>query len=119
MILEQPAFENERTFVRLHEGPRSTQITDALQLLRGNTPLSPRERAAVTILHEAGPSHAKKGRFTLTRAHVGRLLPFATDVALEVEERGGLVVVGTPAHIVGRVIETDDGLALALEAIDG
>jgi superfamily II DNA or RNA helicase len=120
IVLEKPAFEGERTFVRLHEGPRSDQITDAYNLLRGKTPLSPRERAAVSILHEAGPSHAKRGRFALTRAHVGRLLPFATDVALEVDGEGGLVVVPTPSRITGRVIDAgEEGLALRLEAVDG
>jgi superfamily II DNA or RNA helicase len=119
IVLEEPAFSSERTFVRLYDGPRSEQITDAKVLLAGKQPLSARERAAVEILHEAGPSHAKKGRFALIRAQVGRLLAFATDVALEVEDKGGLVLINAPARIVGRVVETEDGNALIFEAING
>ena len=120
IILEEPAFSGERTFVRLYDGPRSEQITDTHGILRDKSPLSARERAALEILHEAGPSHAKKGRFALTKAQMGRLLAFATDVALEVEEKGGIAVVGSPARITGRVTDTEeDGLALAFEATDG
>ena len=61
IVLEEPAFTSERTFVRLHDGPRSESITETRPLLTGQNPLSARERAAVEILHEAGPSHAKKG----------------------------------------------------------
>ena len=117
IILEEPAFSGERTFVRLYDGPRSEQITDTHGMLGDKAPLSARERAALEILHEAGPSHAKKGRFALTRAQLGRLLAFATDVALEVEEKGGIAVVSAPARITGRVKDTgDDGLGLVFEA---
>jgi superfamily II DNA or RNA helicase len=118
IVLEEPAFSAERTFVRLYDGPRSEQITDVKPLLRGNAPMSARERAAMGILDEAGPSHAKKGRFALTRAQVGRLLSFATDVALEVEDKGGLNLINAPARITGRVHETEEGLALSFEATD-
>lgn len=119
IVLEEPAFTNERTFVRLHDGPRSEQITDTHEFLRDKAPLSARERAAVEILHEAGPSHAKKGCFALTRAQLGRLLAFASDVALEVEDRGAIAQVGRPARITGRVRDQgDDGLALVFEATD-
>ena len=48
---------------------------------------------------------------------MGRLLPFATDVALEVDGEGGLVVVPTPARITGRVVDMEDeGLALVFVA---
>ena len=118
IVLEEPAFTGERTFVRLHDGPRSESITETRALLTGQTPLSARERAAVEILHEAGPSHAKKGRFSLTKAQVGRLLAFASDVPLEVEGRGGIAVVPRPARITGRVKELEGGEALAFEACD-
>ncbi len=119
IILEEPAFAAERTFVRLYDGPRSDHITDARTFLAGQNALSARERAAVEILQEAGPSHAKKGRFALTRAQVGRLLAFASVVALEVEDRGGLVVIPGPARITGRVIEGEEGaLCLRFEAVD-
>ena len=86
IVLEEPAFTAERTFVRLHDGPRSESIVETRPLLQGaQTPLSARERAVVEILHEAGPSHAKKGRFSLTKAQVGRLLAFAADVPLEAD----------------------------------
>ncbi|MFZ9887058.1 MAG: DEAD/DEAH box helicase [Myxococcota bacterium] len=117
IVLEAPAFSSERTFVRLYDGPRSEQITDAAILLRGKSPLSARERAALEILHEAGPSHARKGRFALIRAQLGRLLSFATDVALEVEDKGGIVVIGAPARITARVRDRgEEGLSLVFEA---
>ncbi|MCC7071790.1 MAG: DEAD/DEAH box helicase [Deltaproteobacteria bacterium] len=118
IVLEEPAFFGERTFVRLHDGPRSESITDTHLLLKGQQPLSARERAAIEILHEAGPSHAKKGRFSLTRHQVGRLLAFAQDVPLEVEGKGGIAVIPRPARITGRVKELDDGTALVFEAVD-
>ena len=99
IVLEEPAFTSERTFVRLHDGPRSESITETRPLLTGQTTLSARERAAVEILHEAGPSHSKKGRFSLTKAQVGRLLAFAGDVPLEVEGKGSIAVVPRPARI--------------------
>lgn len=117
IVLEEPAFSGERTFVRLYDGPRSEQITDTHVLFGDKTPLSARERAALDILHEAGPSHAKKGRFALTKAQLGRLLAFATDVTLEVEEKGGIAVIGAPARITGRVRDLgEDGLAMVFEA---
>jgi superfamily II DNA or RNA helicase len=118
IVLEEPAFTSERTFVRLHDGPRSESIVETRPLLQGQSPLSARERAAIEILHEAGPSHAKKGRFSLTRAQVGRILAFASDVPLEVENKGAIAVVPKPARITGRVKDTPDGLVLAFEAID-
>ncbi len=119
IILEQPAFSSERTFVLLYDGPRGEHITDAREFLEGNTPLSARERAAVAILREAGPSHAKKGRFALTRAQVGRLLAFATDVALEIEGKGGIAVIAQPGRIIGRIQEVEElGSCLVFEAVD-
>lgn len=119
IVLEEPAFGGERTFVRLHDGPRSESIVETRPLLVGNqTPLSARERAAVEILHEAGPSHAKKGRFSLTKAQVGRLLAFAQDVPLEVEGKGGIAVIPRPARITGRVKDSEGGTALVFEATD-
>ena len=119
IVLEKPAFSSERTFVRLYDGPRSEHITDARALLDGKNPMSARERAALDILREAGPSHAKKGRFALTKAQVGRLLAFATDVALEVEEQGGINLVPGAARICGRVKEGEEhGLCLTFEAVD-
>jgi superfamily II DNA or RNA helicase len=117
IVLEEPAFSAERTFVRLHDGPRSESITETRPLLSGQTTLSARERAAVEILHEAGPSHAKKGRFSLTKAQVGRLLAFAADVPLEVEGKGSIAVIPQAARITGRVRELDGiGDALVFEA---
>jgi superfamily II DNA or RNA helicase len=119
IVLEEPAFGGERTFVRLHDGPRSESIVETRPLLVGNqTPLSARERAAVEILHEAGPSHAKKGRFSLTKAQIGRLLAFAQDVPLEVEGKGGIAVIPRPARITGRVKDSEGGTALVFEATD-
>ncbi|MCP4498901.1 MAG: DEAD/DEAH box helicase [Deltaproteobacteria bacterium] len=119
IVLEKPAFKSERTFVRLYDGPRSEHITDARALLEGKNPMSARERAALDILREAGPSHAKKGRFALTRAQVGRLLAFATDVALEVEDEGGINLVPNAARIAGRVTEDEElGMCLVYEAVD-
>ena len=118
IVLEEPAFTSERTFVRLHDGPRSESIVETRGLLKGATPLSARERAAIEILDEAGPSHAKKGRFSLTKAQVGRLLAFATDVPLEVENKGGVAVQSRPARITGRIRDTADGNALVFEACD-
>ncbi len=119
IILEQPAFSSERTFVILYDGPRGEHITDAREFLEGNTPLSARERAAVEILREAGPSHSKKGRFALTRAQVGRLLAFATDVALEVEGAGGIAVVPQPGRIMGKITNTEEGqTCLTFQAVD-
>jgi superfamily II DNA or RNA helicase len=118
IVLEEPAFTSERTFVRLHDGPRSESITETRPLLTGQTALSARERAAVEILHEAGPSHAKKGRFSLTKAQVGRLLAFAGDVPLEVEGKGSIAVIPRPARITGRVRDVDAGTALIFEATD-
>jgi superfamily II DNA or RNA helicase len=118
IVMEEPAFASERTFVRLHDGPRSESITETRPLLTGQNPLSARERAAVEILHEAGPSHAKKGRFSLTRAQVGRLLAFAGDVPLEVEGKGSIAVIPRPARITGRVKDVDNGTALVFEATD-
>ncbi len=119
IVLEEPAFTSERTFVRLHDGPRSESIVETRPLLVGaTTPLSARERAAIEILHEAGPSHAKKGRFSLTKAQVGRLLAFATDVPLEVENKGGVAVQARPARITGRIKDTPEGTALVFEASD-
>ncbi|MCC7109723.1 MAG: DEAD/DEAH box helicase [Deltaproteobacteria bacterium] len=119
IVLEEPAFFGERTFVRLHDGPRSESITDTHLLLKGQNPLSARERAAVEILHEAGPSHAKKGRFSLTRHQIGRILAFAQDVPLEVEGKGGIAVIPRPARITGRVKELEGGTALVFEPVDG
>jgi superfamily II DNA or RNA helicase len=117
IVLEEPAFTAERTFVRLHDGPRSESITETRPLLSGQTTLSARERAAVEILHEAGPSHAKKGRFSLTKAQVGRLLAFAADLPLEVEGKGSIAVVPQAARITGRVKELEAiGDALVFEA---
>src|SRR5688500_647650 len=107
IVLEEPAFGGERTFVRLHDGPRSESIVETRPLLTGQTPLSARERAAVEILHEAGPSHAKKGRFSLTKAQIGRLLAFAQDVPLEVEGKGAVAVIPRPARITGRVKDVE------------
>jgi len=119
IVLEEPAFTAERTFVRLHDGPRSESIVETRPLLQGAaTPLSARERAVVEILHEAGPSHAKKGRFSLTKAQVGRLLAFAADVPLEVEGKGSIAVVPRPARITGRVKDHETGTALVFEAVD-
>ncbi len=119
IVLEEPAFIAERTFVRLHDGPRSESIVETRPLLHGaQTPLSARERAVIEILHEAGPSHAKKGRFSLTKAQVGRLLAFAADVPLEVEGKGSIAVVPRPARITGRVKEHETGTALVFEAVD-
>lgn len=119
IVLEEPAFTAERTFVRLHDGPRSESIVETRPLLQGaGTPLSARERAVVEILHEAGPSHAKKGRFSLTKAQVGRLLAFAADVPLEVEGKGSIAVQPRPARITGRVKEHETGTALVFEAVD-
>jgi superfamily II DNA or RNA helicase len=118
IVLEEPAFGGERTFVRLHDGPRSESIVETRPLLTGQTPLSARERAAVEILHEAGPSHAKKGRFSLTKAQIGRLLAFAQDVPLEVEGKGGVAVIPRPARITGRVADVEGGTALVFEATD-
>lgn len=119
IVLEEPAFGGERCFVRLYDGPRSDHVTDARALLDGKNPMSARERAALEILKEAGPSHAKKGRFALTRAQLGRLLAFATDVALEVEGRGGINLVPGAARITGRVCELEEGgPALRFEAIN-
>jgi superfamily II DNA or RNA helicase len=124
IVLEEPAFGGERTFVRLHDGPRSESIVDTHPLLLGPTSLSARERAAVEILHEAGPSHAKKGRFSLTKAQIGRLLAFAQDVPLEVEGKGAVAVIPRPARITGRVNDValpsgEGGTALVFEATDG
>jgi superfamily II DNA or RNA helicase len=117
IVLEEPAFSAERTFVRLHDGPRSESITETRPLLTGQTTLSARERATVEILHEAGPSHAKKGRFSLTKAQVGRLLAFAADVPLEVEGKGSIAVIPQPARITGRVKELEGiGDALVFQA---
>lgn len=123
IVLEEPAFGGERTFVRLHDGPRTESIVETRPLLTGQTPLSARERAAVEILHEAGPSHAKKGRFSLTKAQIGRLLAFAQDVPLEVEGKGAVAVIPKPARITGRVKDVvlpsgDGGTALVFEATD-
>lgn len=119
IVLEEPAFIAERTFVRLHDGPRSESIVETRPLLHGAvTPLSARERAVIEILHEAGPSHAKKGRFSLTKAQVGRLLAFAADVPLEVEGKGSIAVVPRPARITGRVKDHESGTALVFEAVD-
>jgi superfamily II DNA or RNA helicase len=118
VVLEEPAFA-DRTFVRLYDGPRAEQVTDVRPLLDSNAPMSARERAALEILQEAGPSHAKKGRFALIRAQVGRLLSFATDVALEVEGKGGIVLNGRAARLTGRVRPLEDGhLSLVFEATD-
>jgi superfamily II DNA or RNA helicase len=122
IVLEEPAFSGERTFVRLYDGPRSAQITDARGMLDSQTPLSARERATIEILREAGPSHAKKGRFALTKAQVARLLAFATDVALEIDGKGGLVLIPHPVRLVGRLTEVDDGevsrMALQFHALN-
>jgi superfamily II DNA or RNA helicase len=116
IVLEEPAFMGERTFVRLHDGPRSEPIVDTRALLTGQTPLSARERAAIEILHEAGPSHAKRGRFSLTKAQIGRLLAFAADVPLEVENRGAIAVEPRPARMTARVRELEQGTSLVFEA---
>ena len=123
IVLEEPAFAGERTFVRLHDGPRTESIVETRPLLTGLTPLSARERAAIEILHEAGPSHAKKGRFSLTKAQIGRLLAFAQDVPLEVEGKGAVAVIPRPARITGRVKDVvlpsgEGGTALTFEATD-
>jgi superfamily II DNA or RNA helicase len=116
MVLEEPAFTGERTFVRLHDGPRSEPIVETRALLMGQTPLSARERAAVEILHEAGPSHAKRGRFSLTKAQLGRLLAFAADVPLEVENRGAIAVEPRPARMTARIKELEAGTTVVFEA---
>lgn len=119
IVLELPAFSGERAFIRLHDDTRTESITETRSLLDGNQmQLSARERAAVEILHEVGPSHARKGRFNLTRAQIGRLLAFAAELSIEVEGKGTISVMSKPARIVGKLRDTDEGVALCFLVVD-
>jgi superfamily II DNA or RNA helicase len=118
VVLENDSFDASRAFVRLYEGRHANPVTDARKVLDDKRAISARERAALEILAEAGPSHAKKDHFGLTRAQLGRLLTFASDIAIEVGDQGGLVLSTKPAHLAGRVVEGEEGAGLVFEATE-